>query len=64
MNKLIELVGNLVGVVGLVVCLFAGLTRLTGSFHAGGFETMVLFNVGVGLMVAGCLAKLHLLGTR
>ncbi|HXV75577.1 MAG TPA: hypothetical protein VD788_04600 [Candidatus Polarisedimenticolaceae bacterium] len=64
MKKWIERAGNLSGVVGLAVCVVAGLSRLTGAFYTAGFQTMVLFNVGVGLMVAGCLAKLHALSER
>ena len=59
MNKLIEIVGNIVAVLGILVCLGSGLARLAGTWYVVGFQTMVLFNVGIGLMVAGCLAKLH-----
>ena len=64
MNKLIEIVGNVAGVLGVLVCLAAGLARLAGSWHLAGFETMVLFNVGIGLMVVGCLVKLHVLTSK
>jgi hypothetical protein len=64
MNKLVEIVGNVVGVLGVLVCLGAGLFRLANTWYVVGFQTMVLFNVGVGLMVMGCLAKLHLLSSK
>jgi hypothetical protein len=64
MTKLIEIAGNVVAVLGLVVCVVAGISRLGQSWYVAGFETMVLFNVGIGLMVAGCLAKLQVLGSK
>lgn len=64
MNRLVEVVGNVVGVVGILVCLTAGLARLAGSWYVAGFQTMVLFQVGIGLMVTACLAKLHALASR
>jgi hypothetical protein len=59
MANLVGWLGSVVGVIGLAVCLVAGLARLTGHFTLGGFEAMTLFNAGVGLMVAGCLGRLH-----
>jgi hypothetical protein len=64
MNKLIEIAGNVVAVLGVLVCLVAGISRLRQNWDVAGFETMVLFNVGIGLMVAGCLAKLQVLGSK
>ena len=64
MNKLIEIVGNVVAILGILTCLAAGLARLAGSWYLVGFETMVLFNVGIGLMVMGCLARLHVLTAK
>jgi hypothetical protein len=64
MNKLIEIAGNVVAVLGVLVCLVAGISRLRQNWDVAGFETMVLFNVGIGLMVVGCLAKLQVLGSK
>ena len=64
MNKLIEVVGNVVAVLGVLICLGSGLARLGQYWYVAGFQTMIVFNVGVGLMVMGCLAKLHLLTSR
>jgi len=63
-GKLIEVAGNIVGVIGLLVCLVSGGTRVMGQFYLLGYEAMTLFVGGIGLMVAACLAKLHLLATR
>jgi len=64
MNKLIEVVGNIVAGLGVLTCLGSGLARLGQYWNVVGFQTMILFNVGVGLMVLGCLAKLHLLTSK
>jgi hypothetical protein len=64
MNKLIENVGNIAGLLGVLVCLGAGVARLASNWYVAGFQAMVLFNVGVGLMVMGCLAKLHVLSSK
>ena len=60
-TKIIENIGNAAAVIGILVCLVAGATRAAGSYYLGVYSAMTLFNVGVGLMVAACLAKLHLL---
>jgi len=59
MNNLLKILGNVVGGLGALICLVAGFTRITGSFHVFSYEAMTLFNVGVGLMVAACLIKLQ-----
>lgn len=64
MNRLIEIAGNLVALVGILVCLVAGASRVLGSWYVGGVELQPLFMVGVALMVMGCLAKLHLLASK
>jgi hypothetical protein len=64
MNKLFEIVGNAAAVLGVLLCLGSGLARLADTWYVVGFQSMVLFNVGIGLMVMGCLAKLHLLSSK
>lgn len=59
MQKILGGLGSAVGALGALLCLLAGAARLAGHFYLGGFEAMTLFNGGVGLMVAGCLARLH-----
>jgi len=61
MNKLIANGGLGVGVLGALLTVAAGIWRITGHFHLAGFETMTLFVGGMGLMLIGCFAKLHLL---
>lgn len=57
----LKMVSDLVGVLAVLVCLVAGLVRVTGVFYLGGFEVLTLFNAGVALMVFSCLLKLQVL---
>ena len=59
--KLIEYVGNAAGILGSVACLVAGLSRLGRIWSLGAIEIPALFQLGIGLMVFACLAKLHVL---
>lgn len=59
MERLLAVIGNGAGVVGVLICLVAGATRLAGSFYAFGYEAGTLFLGGTALMVMACLAKLH-----
>ena len=64
MDRIIEVVGNVAGAVGVLVCLVSGLVRITGVFYLGGVQLMPVFTAGTALMVMGCLAKLHVLTRR
>ena len=59
MNKLLELLGNVTGATGIIVCALAGGSRLLGAYHLLGFETVTLFIGGIALMVMACLLKVH-----
>lgn len=63
MNKLIAKGSCVVGGLGVFLTAAAGIWRVTGHYHLAGFETMTLFVGGMGLMLIGCFAKLHLLST-
>ena len=62
MRDKLELVGNAAGLLGVVLCLGAGLGRVAGFYILAGFEPMSLYLGGMGFMLGACLAKLHLLG--
>ena len=49
-------------VLGLLLCLLSGVLRLGEQTLVLDFELITIFDVGVGLMVAAGLAKLHLIG--
>lgn len=59
MNKLLDLAGNIAAALGILICLVAGINRLTGSYYILGHEVITLFIGGIALMVMACLAKLY-----
>jgi hypothetical protein len=63
-EKVILLVGNVAAIVGLTMCLGAGLFRLLGNYHLFGYSSMTVFMAGTGLLVMACLAKLEVLLLR
>ena len=64
MNKVFKVAGDAVAVMGILVCVAAGVARLAGSYHILGFQAVTLFIAGIALMVMACLAKLHTLTTE
>ena len=64
MNKYIEFAGNIAAVIGILVCLAAGLVRLSGNYIVFGFETQTLFLGSIAIMVFACLVKVHLLSVK
>ena len=59
MDKILDLLGNIAGASGLIVCALAGGLRLLGEHYLLGFESVTLFIGGTALMVMACLVKLH-----
>ena len=64
MKKYIELVGNVTAIIGIIICVAAGLVRLSGNYFVFGFETQTLFLGSIAIMVFACLAKLHVLSVN
>jgi hypothetical protein len=63
-ERLILLAGNLLAGIGLLMCLGAGMARLSGNYYLFGYSVMTIFMAGTGLMVMACLAKVELLLLR
>ena len=59
MNQILKTSGDLAAILGVAICLVAGVMRLAGQHHIVGIEAITLFTGGIALMVMGCLAKLH-----
>jgi hypothetical protein len=59
--NLLKTVSDVFGILSVLICLMAGLVRVSGSFYLAGFEVLTLFNAGMALMVFTCLLKLYLL---
>lgn len=58
---LLKIASDVVGVLAVLICLVAGLVRVSGGFYLAGFEVLTLFNAGMAGMVFACLLKLKLL---
>lgn len=59
MNKLIDHIANAAALLGIILTAGSGLARLLGMFHVGGFQTITIFNGGMGLMLIGIVGQLH-----
>lgn len=64
MDKMVSLGGNIVALAGVLLTAAAGAARILGLYHLGGFEVMTLFVGGMGLMLIGCVVKLHSLSSQ
>jgi hypothetical protein len=61
MQKFLKSIADLAGLAGILLCTFAGFARISGTFHVGGYESLTLFNIGMGVMVFSILLKLDVL---
>ena len=64
MNQILTWAGHVGGALGSLLCLVAGLARISGSFYVADYAATTLFLVGVGLMVFACMVKLEVLLRR
>lgn len=55
---------NVASAAGILICVFAGLFRLAGSYYIAGFQSVTLFVLGAALVLVACLAKLYQLEAR
>jgi len=59
MYKNLALAGSIAGVLGVLVCLVAGLARIAGYYYLADYQSTTVFNMGMGLMVFACLVRLE-----
>ena len=64
MKQLMVFASRAAGILGVLLCLVAGVSRLTGNYYVAGVEATTLFMVGIGLMVFACFLRLESLGNR
>jgi hypothetical protein len=64
MDKYLDLIGNAAALLGIAMCLAAGLLRIYGLFFVLGYQSMTIFTAGIGAMVFACLVKIHILVLR
>jgi len=60
-EKYLDFIGNGAAVLGMSMCLAAGLLRIYGLFFVLGYQSMTVFAAGTGVMVFACLVKIHVL---
>jgi Na+-transporting NADH:ubiquinone oxidoreductase subunit NqrD len=58
MEKVFLWIGRAAGIIGVVLCAVAVLTRLGGALWLSGFQVGTLLQVGMAAMLLGCLALL------
>lgn len=59
MRKLMDVVGRLSALLGVLMCVVAGLSRIIGAYYLAGFEVLTLFQGGIALMVVACVLRLY-----
>jgi len=52
-------IGAIASILGILVCIASVVVRIQGQAYIYGLEVLSFLNVGIALMVFGCLAKLH-----
>jgi hypothetical protein len=57
-------VGRLAGIAGALLCVLAGVVRISGHFWLGNFQLGTLLLAGIAIMVAGCVCLLLVLADR
>jgi len=64
MNDAMLWFGRAAGVVGLLLCAVAVVTRFAGQYFIGGYQVGSMLQGGTAAMIAGCLAFLWVLSGR
>ena len=64
MGKTLGIIGSVVGVIGILICLSAGLVRVTGGHWLFGFEAFTLFLGGIGVMMMACLLQVQAIALK
>ena len=62
MKQVLSLFGNTTGLLGVLICLVSAIARIGGARNLFGHDSLTFFVVGIGLVVVGCFAKIHVLG--
>ena len=58
MQKNLLLAGNIAGFLGILLCVVAGLARLSGHFYVAGMGSGTLLQAGTAGVVIGCFLLL------
>jgi len=60
-ENLLLLAGRIAGVVGVLICVWAVVSRFTGGYYVGSFQTGTLLMGGMTAMLLACLCFLAVL---
>jgi hypothetical protein len=66
-GKIVELMAklsNVAAVLGCLLCLVSGISRLAGKYYLAGVGAFSVFLGGMALMLLACLIKLYRLENR
>jgi hypothetical protein len=58
MENSIRAAGRLAGILGILICIIAVVTRLAGTYYLGGFSIESLLQIGTTGVVVGCFLLL------
>ena len=61
MNRMLDSIGTVLGLLGILVVIAAVAARLSGHYFLFGTETRALLIGGIALLVIACFTKLHVL---
>jgi len=64
MNTLLTRLGTGIGIIGILVCLIAGLVRLSGNYYLSGYSVQSLLMIGIASLIMACFLKLEYLSRR
>ncbi len=64
MTSILSTIGRVVGALGVLLTLFAGLWRILGNFWLGSFSTGTVLLGGMGGMLIGCFLLLAAMPAR
>lgn len=61
MKDMLNVLGNAAAVFGLVICIVAGVWRVTGNYYLMGFQAVTIFSVGLSFLIVAILFKVETL---
>jgi len=64
MNDMLRWSGRLAGIAGVLLCVLAGATRLSGHYWLGSFQVGTVLVGGIAVMMIGCVCMLWVLVSR
>ena len=62
--ELLRWAARIVGLIGVVLSVVAGLTRLSGRYQLGSYQAITVLQAGTTVMVLSCLLYLASLAER